>query len=222
MCCIFYVAAPLLFTMRLPPQTAFPIWVNSNSILPITQAQVHEVILDSPLPMHQSTLLALSSEHIQSLYFLPSLLLPLWPKPPLSRIWITCNSLWPSCPCLLLFSILLLSRLCQCSTILRGKVRNLNVVPMYPLTSSPITCSLAYFPAAMWLLLSHIKHSPLGPLHLPFSLPLLLFFQVTMWLPYFLHCSSQMQSHQKKPNLITPHKMTTTSHSLIPCHLALL
>lgn len=146
--------------------------------------------------------------HPESDYFLPSLLLPLWPKPPLSPIWFTCSSFRPG----------LLASTPFLSTIPEVKVRD-----------------LIQSPSALWhnLLLLAFRFIPLQP-HCYSSvissvLPLGLYTYCSLclecsssrWpcglLPYFLQFSSQMQ-FQYLTNL---YKIATASHYLTPYHLGL-
>lgn len=134
----------------------------------------------------------------ESDYFLPSLLLPRWPKPPLSPIWITRSSLQSGLPASTpFFSILLLSQSCYSSTILRVKARDL-------LWSS----------SATWhnLLLLALQFIPLQACCFSSSVlfqglctycSLCLECSSSRWscglFPYFLQFSSQMQFHQISP-----------------------
>lgn len=139
-CIAFFLCCYPLFTVKTPPKTVSPTSVNNNSILLITQVQGHEITLDSLLQyISQPYWLYLQNISKVWLQFTTSAT-STSPKPPLSPTWIIYSGLQPGLPASTPFlSVLLWSRSCHSSIILRVKVRDLNVVPICYLTS-PTTC----------------------------------------------------------------------------------
>lgn len=207
--------------MKLPAHTMSPISGSRNSVLPITEAQGCAIILDSPSPVRQSTLLSLPSEYIQGLFLNHFCSFHYYLHP---------RSLPPGLFAVASDPVFLFPPLCSPVSFWAGRdttppfeeqVEDLNRV--CSLTSSSTTCPLAPFPPDTLVFPSHIKYSPLGPLYVcslcrecsSFTWPCGL-------LPYFLRDSSQMWAHPKKPDLTTLYKTAPTSYCLPPSHLALL